>query len=140
MVRIKVTVDKKRAIKKLRNLDRQVAVQGEATVSDLGKIGKNYAKSRVYYDTGKTFRSIRRRTLKTSKGAQARIFVEPYLREDGHNRNMSNFSLVRWSHTAARARAHFKSGDPKFLYTTRNYLNKIKKGVARGKFKNINIK
>lgn len=135
-----VSINTKRAERRLRNLEREIRQKSDATVNELGRLGKDKAKSIVPYYSGNTFKSIRRRTTRGSQGAEARIFIEPYILDDGHVRNIANFSLVRWMHTSPRAVGHIKSGDRLFMYTTRNYLNEIKTGVAQGKFKNINIR
>ena len=119
---------------------RQIDKQGTATVSELGKLGKSYAKSRVPYYSGDTYRAIKRRTLKTKEGPQAVIFISPKQPQDGNMRNWADFDLVYWMHYSSKARNHIKSGDPQFMFNTEAYLNKIRKGIAKGKFDLIKIK
>lgn len=141
---LKASINTKNARKRLSRLEDEIIEKGSMTVTELGKMGQNYAKSIVYYDTGFTFKSIKRRTKRRASGSEATIFIDPYIRPvDGVHRRShgkySNFSLVRWSHTSPAAKGHIKSGDPEFMYTTREYLESIKGRTARGQFKSIKV-
>ena len=53
-----------------------------------------------------------------------------------------NFNLVRWMHESngmLRDRKHIKSGEPQFMYKTRDYLNRKKKGIAQAEFNKIKL-
>lgn len=125
---------------KMRKLRREIDKKGEATVSDLATLGKYYAKARVPFYSGDTYRAIKKRTLKKSTGPEARIFISPKQPQDGRKRNIANFDLVYYMHTRGKSSGHFKSGDPEFLFRTQEYLNKIKTRTAKGIFGNIKIK
>lgn len=145
MVSRNITVRAGKALRKMRLLKQEIREKASLTVKDLGKAGKHTAKALTPVDTGFTYKSIRRRTLRRASGDRAEIFIEPAIRPvDGVHRRSTgqypNFNLVRWMHTSPRARNHITSGDPKFMYTTRNYLNSIKGRVARGRFKTIKIR
>ncbi len=142
----KTTINARKAIRKLQRYEQAIIEKGTATVSDLGLLGKNFAKNIVPYDTGFTYKSIRKKTIRRVE-PESKIFNEPSIRPNdvvhrGKPRQggIVNFNLVRWMHTSPKARSHIKSGDPQFMYTTREYLNGIKGDVARGRFKTINIK
>ncbi len=145
MIRAQVKINAS-LFKKLSELRQEIAKKGEATVQELSKLGKYYAQSHCYRDTGYTAKSIRRRSMITSSGPEARLFIDPGLKyrpNDGVHRGANskgNFDLVRWSHTSAKARNHFKRPDSyRFMYKTREYLNSIKTGIAKGRFKTIKI-
>ena len=145
MVSRNITVRVGKALRKLRALEKEIEHKSALTVQDLGKAGKQTAKALTPVDTGFTYKSIKRRTVRRASGDRAEIFIEPAIRPvDGvHRKSVGqypNFNLVRWMHVSPRARSHITSGDPKFMYTTRNYLNQIKGKVARGRFKTIKIR
>lgn len=141
---MKVTLKYKKAEKRLAKLEDKVAQEGEMTVTELGKLGQNYARAIAYYDTGFTYKSIRRRTIKRVRASRAEIFIEPHIRPvDGVHRRTPGrhpaFNLVRWSHTSPLAQHHFRfsRGDPQFMFSTQRYLQNISGNVARGRFRKI---
>jgi hypothetical protein len=136
---------------KFRKLRREVDEKGSATISELLDIGKTYARSYAPKFNGTVLRSIKTR-LK-NKQLSGTIYIEPQA-------EWGKFRLVEWMHkTGGIGKAHYlgsdghwytsktgkegkriHSGNPKFMYSTRNYLNTIKTGIAKGRFKTINIK
>jgi hypothetical protein len=55
----------------------------------------------------------------------------------------ANFNLVTWMHMSngiKNGRKHIYSGDPRFMFTTKRELNRIKRGVAIRNFTTIYIK
>jgi len=140
MVYLKTKVDTSKAERKFRRLLQQVDREGKATINDLVGLGKNFAKSIVPVCTGRTYQFIISRTGTDAKGPFGRVIARNPTASDGHLRKISNFNLVRWMHTSGKAQNHIKSGDRKFMYTTRDYLNGIKKKTATGRYKRINIR
>lgn len=138
-MRVTVNVNTRRAQKKMRTLVKKSEQRGAKTVADLANLGKRFAKSIVPVFSGRTYRSIRKRVLRRKGGPEAKVYVYPTVLKDGHNRQIQNFELVRWMHQP-KNRGHFRSGEPQFMYKTRDYLNKMKKKVAQGNYKNINIR
>jgi hypothetical protein len=130
-----VTVKTIGAEQKFQKALRLIQQDGEATVLQLARLGRNFAKDIAPKYTGKTISLIKVKTKKLNNGATAQIQAQNSTagRADG-------FNLVRWMHTSPRAAKHIKTGDEKFMFTTRNYLNSIKKSVATGQFKNINLR
>jgi len=134
--------------KKIADTRRAVNKEGKATVDQLGSLGVAYAKRYAPYFTGETAKRIVKRFEQKTDGPQVTILIEPKRLVN------NNFDLVKWMHLTGgihrspnpwnrnpgRTGKHIRSGDPQFMYSTRNYLNKIKKGIAKGRFKNINIK
>ena len=136
---------------KFRTLRRQVDEKGSATIKELLEIGENYAKSYAPKFNGTVLRSIK--TREKNKQLSGTIYIE-------HQSEWGKFRLVEWMHkTGGVGKAHYlgsdgqwytrktgredkriHSGNPKFMYNTRKYLNTIKTGIAKGKFKTINIK
>lgn len=141
-INIRAKINKRAANKRIEKIENNAIESGNLAVRELGKLGQNFAKTIVYYDTGFTYKSIKRRTLKGPQGEYVKLFIDPYIRPvDGTHRhsagNYSNFSLVRWSHTSPLASFHIKSGDPQFMYTTRQYLESIKGEKVKGYFKTL---
>ena len=140
-----IHINPKKALKRLNNLEKEITAKGQMTVTELSSVGKNFAKAIVYYDTGFTYKSIKRRVVPRATGSSAIIYIEPLMRPvDGVLRrtpgNYPSFSLVRWSHTSPKARDHFRrGGDPMFMYTTNEYLGSIKGNTARRNFSLINV-
>jgi hypothetical protein len=133
---------------KLTDTRRITKKYGKLTVDELGSLGVAHARRYAPYFTGKTARSIVKRYKETSDGHKVDIVIEPKrLVNDG-------FDLVKWMHMTGgihrkpnpynknpgHVGKHIKSGNPRFMYSTRDYLNKIKKRVAKGKFDRIKIK
>lgn len=138
VLRVEVKIDK--ALAKLNRLRNNITQKGDATVNELADLGKYYARSRAPHYTGKTADFIIAYRSKGPSGAEARVVARNPTASDGHMRRMPNFNLVRWMHTSPRAVKHIYSGDRQFMYSTRDYLNKIKTGVAQGRFKGINLR
>ncbi len=140
MARVKVSVRTSKAERKLRRAEKLILKTGNATVLELAQLGKQKARSVVPVFSGRTHDFIRVLKTRGKDGIKARIMAFNPTKSDGHLRRIANFNLVRWMHTSARAARHIKSGDERFMFTTRNYLNRIKKGVATGRYKSINFR
>lgn len=145
---------------RLAKIEKRIKKQGKATINDLLQAGMEKARVLVPKGRGNLYRSIQGSLRETGEGPSARIFIDPYITPNRLSKGeYPNFSLVRWMHeTGGRFKTEntwaliltkgmigqpgttpFKNGDPRFMYSTRNYLNSIKRNVATGRFKNINI-
>lgn len=150
-----VIVRARKAYRKLEMAKLLGSKVGKATVLKLSETGKHYARTIAPFYKGNTARFIVVRKKGTPKDVKAQIIAKNPT-QGGANRvyeggKYPNFNLVRWMHKTGgvfksdnpfgkAGTQHIKSGDPKFMYTTRNYLNKIKKGVAKGQHRKLNLK
>lgn len=129
MPKIAVTVDAKKAKRKMLLLQAKLREQGKLSVQELGELGKSYARSKAPYWSGKTFRNIILRKVDGNEVIiQARNSTAQ--RADG-------FNLPRWMHTSPKARNHIKSGDPQFMYRTSSYLKKVGPQRVQGRFNKV---
>ena len=129
MPKVAVTVDAKKAYRKMRLLQQKLKEEGSLAIKEIGELGKSYARSKAPYYSGKTFRNIILRNITgTEVIIQARNSTAG--RADG-------FNLVRWMHTSPRARRHIHSGDPQFMYRTSSYLRKVAPGRVQGRFNKV---
>ena len=131
-------------MQKAERIEQETQRRGNQAIQKLGDMGKSFAKSIVYYDTGFTYKSIKKKTSKAASGDYVRIYIDPEERPiDGIHRRSAgqypNFSLVRWSHTSPQAGDRRWSGDRMFMFTTREYLEDRKARVAEGSFNNIKV-
>jgi len=139
----------KMAIARLAKAMKKIEEAGEATVQDMVTVGKEQA--RILVPKGRTgwlYRTIQGKVIKKGSGSEGIIFLKPaYLPNDGNHRRKYNgqnwkyvkFNLARWMHESPRARAHFKKGDPQFLYTTKRILNAKKGSMTRNGFGNLKL-
>lgn len=134
---VQMTVDVSKAERKLNALLNDLEAGAQLVADDVGQIGKNYARLRAPYYSGKTFRLIK---LRRMNGGEAQVVAQNSTRSDGHTRNIANFNLVRWMHTSSKARRHIHSGDPRFMYTTREYLKSIASVQGQKRFDKITVK
>ncbi len=154
MAILKTKVDYRRAMKKLEKAKKEIFKAGQATVSELAYMGSYHAKAIAPFYSGKTVSLIKVFKGTNKDGPYANIVAQNPTASDGHKRNIANFNLVRWMHaTGGIGRPSFmgrdgkfytksfgpttkkiKSGDPRFMYKTRDYLKRMKIQVARGKF------
>ena len=134
-------VDAKRALAKLRRAQKKIEKASWVATDDLLRLGKNYAKQIVPYDSGQTHRAIMSESVKGKERSRGRIFIKPLVRQDGHieGKNITTVELVEMMHRRKWAKDHFRSGKPDFMYQTRDYLNKIGKRQVRGTYKSINF-
>jgi hypothetical protein len=135
MINIKVNTTKARV--KVQNTERKSDVLAQRTVEALKEMGKSHAKLLAPKDTGKMAGMIRGIVSKKANGWQALILSPNPTKSDGHRRKIKNFNLARWAAESQRALTHFRSpGKARYMQLTVDYLNKYKKQVARGHFKN----
>ena len=146
-------LDDKKLREKILRIKRNLDKSSDKTAQQLAEKGKWIAKFLAPKFTGKTSDYIIAR--KSPKRGRAFIVAK------NPTAGRGNFNLVRWMHetngvikhpvvrlpngqfrqlTYLNApHKHIYSGDPKFMYSTRNELNKIKRQVAQANFNKINI-
>ena len=149
---VRDSVDVSKALRKIARAEQKIKEGIELTTNELALLGKDYARLLAPNNTGKTASFI----VIYKKGRNKRQIKAKNPTLGGAHKNLgtgkygSNFNLVRWMHETGgifrspnpfqtRRQSHIKSGDARFMYKTRDYLNSIKKGVAKGRFRNINI-
>jgi len=139
-----ITVDDTMANARLAKAIKKIVRYAGATTQDMVTIGKEFARIRV--PKGKNmwlYKSIKGKTKLVADGNEGIIELNPSIvPKDGIHRgkkggNYPNFNLARWSHTSAKATKHFKSGSPKFMYETRDFLAGAGMNRARGRWKSI---
>jgi len=121
---IRVTVDASKAVAKFRRMERAMITEGDATTLKLARLGQAFSASIAPRDTGLTVQGI---LVLKNKQMQARIAAtnsHPELEARG-------FNLPYWMHNSRYAKSHIKTGDPKFMFTTRDYLEGIAGPEAR---------
>ncbi len=133
---IGVRVDRAGATKRINRLQRLIVNEGAETVKDVADLGKAFAQRKAPYHSGQTFRSIR--VLKAKKATEAIVFAQNIL-NDGHPRSYAKFDLVRWMHTSRKASRHIHTGDPRFMYTTRDYLKRVATVVGQKRYDRVTV-
>jgi lambda repressor-like predicted transcriptional regulator len=126
---------------------------GRKTVKQLAEMGKSMAKAIAPHYSGRTAKMIIVRKKQTPEGVVAQIIAQNPTKGGAHRYSEGqyrNFNLVRWMHQTKGVYQshnpfgpkpkHIRSGDPQFMFTTRRFLNKTKKGVATGQFRRINLR
>ncbi len=135
----KVTIDDKRAIAKLNRAQKKLQAQSVVSTRELIEFGARYAKQIVPYDTGQTWESIKTSTKPVVRGAKGQIYIANIRREDSavlSNRpSLTTQELVSIMHKWSGAKRHFRTGDPRFMYTTRDVLNSMGKKKVIASFK-----
>lgn len=136
------TVDTSKAQVRFNKLSKKLAERGALMVDELGQLGKSYAQLKAPRDTGimvsliKYFKPTGQATEGTIRALNP---IKSYPGEP-HRRNVADFNLVRWAHTSPKARTHFRTGDPQFMYRTTSYLRQRASNIARGRFDRAVIK
>lgn len=131
---IKMSVDKTRAANKLRSLMSDVKSQADKDVNYLGDVGKQHARLEAPYYSGQTLRKIK---LLRANNKEEAIIVATNILNDGHVRKIARFDLTRWMHQSRRASSHIKSGNPKFMYETAEYLRRIAPATVRTRYNRL---
>jgi hypothetical protein len=145
MVTIKTieTANLKRKLAKARSAVNQA---GGRTVYNLAELGKAYARYKVPKGTGRTasfIKAIHKKTPEPISEIQAQNPTRNGAHRWGAGKktdNYPNFNLVKWMHTSARAPSHFTNGEHDFMDLTKKYLNRKKKGIAKGNFSKITLR
>jgi hypothetical protein len=155
-----VTIDYSGFRRKQKLIEQKIQQAGEATIKDLCEAGKNHARSIAPLFSGALIGSIR---YKISKGQSGEVYIKPMPTEKTGARGFKDtYQLAKWMHRSngvlkkgvgynsttgnffqsdfipPRAK-HIISGSPRFMYRTKDYMNTIKKGVAKGHFDKIKI-
>lgn len=140
---LRITVDAKDLFRKAQKVKRLKLIASKESINTLTELGKVRAKEIAPYFTGRTAKLIRRLPARQRKdGIQGAIIAPNPTLSDGHVRNIANFNLVKWMHETngvLRGRKHIRSGEPQFMFKTRDYLNRKKKSVAQAKFNKIKL-
>lgn len=132
---IQLQADISRAKKRFRILAEKFEREGQLSVRELADMGKQYARQIAPYYSGATVRHIKLFRGKTR--FESYVQAQNPTRSDGHRRRISNFNLVRWMHQSPKAQSHIYSGDPQFMFTTRQYLSERAPGMVRGRFNKV---
>jgi hypothetical protein len=127
-------IDFSKAYRKLTYLDKKLSEEGKISVQELGQMGKSYARSIAPYYSGKTFRNI---VLHKGNNTEVLIQAKNPVANDGHQRQIKNFNLVRWMHQSPLAAGHITSGDRKFMYKTGVYLRNVGPGRVTTRFNKV---
>ena len=152
---VKVYVNAYKAEQKLKLLQAKLKSGAKLTVLELGNMGKAYAQSHAPVSSGRLISLIRVDKINDGSGAIIRS-VNPTL-NDGHKRGYYGgpvpFDLVKWMHLTrgkwksgplAGRQASFSGKDPRYMYRTTEYLQRVAKRTAennlKGKGNNIIIR
>jgi len=129
--------------RKLTRLEAGFSAASPRVLNMIGELGKTYAKSIVPRDSGVLVRNIHFRTL---GGGKTVIFAnDPFgggsnskgpVRYPG--RGARSFDLVRWLHMSG-ARG-VVSGDPKFMYSTFDYVRRVAPGIVESEFNKVVVR
>jgi len=130
--------DYKRALAKLKAARIDAMNEGRLTISQLLKEGVLKAKTAAPYATGLTAKSVRSVQRERSDGSNG-IIIAPNAHKSEFKTRQYPFNLTEWMHNPKNF-GHFNKARPDFMNLTRDYLNKITKGVAENNFKRITIK
>ena len=88
---------------------------------DLGRMAQSYARSIAPVYTGTLLKAIQFRTSK--RGVVAIIVDKATLNSNPFNPQNVNYALIMHEKNGQMGRGiHIKSGDPRFMYTTRDYI------------------
>jgi hypothetical protein len=132
---IKQRIDERRLLRKLKRLRAENLKRATKTVQQMTTAGMWYAKSIVPVWTGQTQKSIKTQMFIDSKGPRGLI--------KARNEVRPGFELVSWmsaSNGILNGQKHIKSGDPRFLLSTKKWLNDKKGRYAKGNFSGLSIR
>lgn len=134
-------IDSSRAQAKLNRAYKKIVKQATVSTRELVTWGANFAKQIVPYQTGQTWSAIKTSTSATNDGAKGKIYIANIQREDSgefsNTPSKTTQQLVSIMHTWSGAKRHFRSGDPHFMYTTRDRLNTTGKTKVKKDFKEL---
>ena len=144
-------IDARGAMRKLALAKAAVIDAGNTSVEALTELGKWKAFQLAPKYSRRTALMIKKQIYKTANGTEGKIIAQNPTVGDQHRlfpggRYAGKFNLVRWMHATKgifqsdnpfgkAGTKHITSGDSTFMYSTRSYLNRIKKSVARGSYK-----
>ena len=130
-------VNANQAIRKMNTLRKPLEKESIITLEQLGEFGKGLAVGYAPFRTGITARSIVSKS--DVDNLSVTITSEP-TSHDGSRKNFKNFSLVRWMHTSNKALSHIRTGNPRFMYQTRDELADVAKQRVTGRWRNVVMK
>jgi hypothetical protein len=135
-------VDDRKGAAKLNRAYNKIVKQAWTSTRDLVSFGANFAKQIAPYQTGQTWKSIKTSTNPKRDGAAGQIYIEAVPRKDGSFRSepITTLDLVGIMHRWSGSAKHFHSGDPKFMYTTRDVLNSTGKKQVIASYKALRFK
>jgi hypothetical protein len=141
--RVSITVDRKRAERKLAEAVKGFKDEGVLSLKEIGEAGKQFARSIAPYNSGKLFSNIIKRVSEQDMTATvvARNPINQYPGEYRAREGVSGkFNLVRWMHESngiRNGKRHIKTGKPQFMYETRRYLAGIAPGKVTGRYRRV---
>lgn len=127
-----------KAARKLALLEKKLDEQGKLSAQEVREMGKSFARTQAPHNSGRLISLIQ---LPKTTGSEAVIVSKnPKGNRIYPEGKVKNFNLVRWMHkTGGKFQSdnpfgkagtqHIKTGDPRYMYSTRDYL--IMKGVPR---------
>lgn len=135
----KVIVNDRRAIAKLSRAQKKLQSQSVISTRELIEFGARYAKQIVPYQTGQTWESIKTSTKPVVRGAKGQIYIANIRRDDSaefsNKASLTTQELVSIMHKWSGSKHHFRTGDPRFMYTTRDVLDSMGKKKVIASFK-----
>jgi hypothetical protein len=131
-------IDRTGALKKLLSLERDIDTGAREAVQVVGDMGKQYARMRAPYWSGRTFQNIV--LMRSRSKYEAVVIARNPTANDGHVRKIGKFNLVRWMHQSPKAKRHIYSGDPKFMYTTADYLRRTAPVTVQKRYDQLLVK
>jgi len=151
---VQTTVDYRKAQKKIQKTQKEILKAGKGTVETLARLGQAHARSIAPRLSGKTASLIKVFQGQEVNGPYATVVAQNPTanRSDG-------FNLVKWMHATNgilqsdnawllrvtggklghKGDKIIKSGSPKFMYRTTEWLRRQKIPVAKGQFNKIKI-
>ena len=122
--------DLKRLRRALRTQANNFRKSFDGSSEELARTARAYAKSIAPRDRGYAIRSVQWKTTKTD---QAEIWISQTILNENPT-NPKNFNYVRHMHETNGAMGrgiHIRSGDPRFMFTTRDYIKRVMKEKIR---------
>jgi hypothetical protein len=137
-------VDDRRAAAKLNRAYNKLVKQSWTSTRDLVSFGANFARQIVPYDTGQTWKAIKTSTNPKKTGSEGNIYIANIRREDSgafsNSLSKTTQELVSIMHRWSGSKHHFNSGDPRFMYTTRDVMNSLGKKQVIASYKALKFK
>ena len=120
--------------RKQKIIQQKLKQAGDESVKTLCQLGKAHAKTIAPFYSGILAGAI---SYRTSNGTQGEVYIRDM--KDGGN---TTIKLAKWMHQTKGeidGKKWIRSGSPTFMYRTKDYLETIKKKVAKGHFDKIKI-
>jgi len=134
---MRVDVDASKAFKKIERSKRLIQRKSIETVDELAHLGATRAREIAPFWSGKTAKFIRVNTVHTKQGP-GKVILSPNMHG---GKRIHGMTVPQYLHSEKYANAPIeRTGQPKYMDKTRNYLNRIKKGVATQKMQTIHLR